>query len=380
MSNSTGGFATPVTIGSINSSLGGNVLIPVLIPLNTVSGLGYKLRVVSSSPIVTGVAYSANFSVSANTITLTSAPLTNAQTRCINTAITNITYATTGATGATVSGLPIGVTGTWASNVFNISGTPTVAGTFNYTVTITGGCPGGTNTATGSITVTPNNTISLTSAAGTSAQTPCINTAITNITYATTGATGATIVSYCNASNAGGVNLSSVSMATTTLNATGLNAPAPNYSNLNPASGSTTATLNAGSTYSLSVATAASAIVSVWIDYDGNGDLAPSEWSQVYTSGTSGSVSITVPANALSGNTRMRVRSRAAGNTNGSGNACTYFGSGTTQEFTITIIGTGATVAGLPIGVTGTFQLYGNDDRGMYRRNQYGFWYHHGDS
>ena len=35
---------------------------------------------------------------------------TNNQTRCINTAITNITYSTTGATGATFSGLPTGVT------------------------------------------------------------------------------------------------------------------------------------------------------------------------------------------------------------------------------------------------------------------------------
>ena len=50
-------------------------------------------------------------------------------------------------------------TGNWAANVVTISGTPTASGTFNYTVTSTGGC--GTITATGSITVTPNNTISL---------------------------------------------------------------------------------------------------------------------------------------------------------------------------------------------------------------------------
>jgi hypothetical protein len=125
-----------------------------------------------------------------NTITLTSAAGTNAQTLCINTAVTNITYSTTGATGATFSGLPAGVTGGWAANVVTISGTPTASGTFNYTVTLTGGC--GAITANGSIVVTPNNTITLTSAAGTNAQTKCINTAITNITYSTTGATGAT--------------------------------------------------------------------------------------------------------------------------------------------------------------------------------------------
>ena len=126
-----------------------------------------------------------------NTIALTSAGGTNAQIRCINTALTNITYATTGATGATFSGLPTGVTGSWANNGITISGTPTAAGTFNYTVTLTGGCPA-TITATGTITVTPNNTVALTSAAGTNAQTVCINSALTNITYATTAATGAT--------------------------------------------------------------------------------------------------------------------------------------------------------------------------------------------
>ncbi len=88
-----------------------------------------------------------------NTITLSSAVGTNAQTLTGGNAITNITYTTTGATGATFSGLPSGVTGSWSANTVTISGTPTQGGTFNYTVTMTGGCTGGTNTATGSITV-----------------------------------------------------------------------------------------------------------------------------------------------------------------------------------------------------------------------------------
>jgi len=129
--------------------------------------------------------------LSANTITLSSAAGTNAQTVCINSPITNITYNTTGATDATFSGLPAGVSGSWSANVVTISGSPsTTAGSpFSYTVTLTGGC--GTITATGSITVTPNNTVTLTSAAGTNSQTVCINSSMTNITYSTTGATGA---------------------------------------------------------------------------------------------------------------------------------------------------------------------------------------------
>ena len=126
-----------------------------------------------------------------NTVSLTSAVGTDAQTLCISTPITNITYATTGATNATVSGLPAGVTGAWAANVVTISGTPTASGNFPYTVTLIGGC--GTITATGTVTVTPNNTVTKTSAAGTDAQTICISTPLTNITYSTTGATGATV-------------------------------------------------------------------------------------------------------------------------------------------------------------------------------------------
>ncbi|TXE05781.1 T9SS type A sorting domain-containing protein [Gelidibacter salicanalis] len=126
-----------------------------------------------------------------NTITLTSASGTNAQSVCINTPLTDITYATTGATGATFSGLPAGVTGTWINNTVKISGTPTVVdGPTNYTVTLTGGCS--VAPMTGTINVDPTNSITLTSASGTDAQSVCINTSLTDITYATTGATGAT--------------------------------------------------------------------------------------------------------------------------------------------------------------------------------------------
>src|SRR5665811_1937188 len=106
-------------------------------------------------------------------------------TLCINTALTAITLTTTGATGiGTASGLPAGVTAAWASNIITISGTPTASGTFNYSIPLTGGC--GSVNATGTITVTPDNTVS----AASSSPTLCINTALTAITLTTTGATG----------------------------------------------------------------------------------------------------------------------------------------------------------------------------------------------
>ena len=125
------------------------------------------------------------------TITLASATGTNVQTRCIGTAITNIGYAVANATGASVTGLPAGLTGAYNAGVFTISGTPTASGTFNYTITTAGDCSSAT--ATGTITVTPNTTITLASATGTNAQTRCIGTAITNIGYAVANATGASV-------------------------------------------------------------------------------------------------------------------------------------------------------------------------------------------
>jgi hypothetical protein len=59
---------------------------------------------------------------------------------------------TTGATGiGTATGLPTDVTATWVNGYIVISGTPLAAGTFNYTIPLTGGC--GSVEAKGKITV-----------------------------------------------------------------------------------------------------------------------------------------------------------------------------------------------------------------------------------
>jgi hypothetical protein len=94
------------------------------------------------------------------TLTITITPLNTAgtpssnPTLCINTALTPITIATTGATGiGAPTGLPAGVTAVWSNNVITISGTPSAAGTFNYSIPLTGGC--GNVNATGTIIVNP---------------------------------------------------------------------------------------------------------------------------------------------------------------------------------------------------------------------------------
>jgi hypothetical protein len=89
------------------------------------------------------------------TISLTSN--NNTQSICPASAIANITYNIGGgASGANVSGLPAGVNGSYNSGVFTISGTPTVTGSFNYTVTTTGDDQCDEVTATGTITISDN--------------------------------------------------------------------------------------------------------------------------------------------------------------------------------------------------------------------------------
>ncbi|MBW3469206.1 beta strand repeat-containing protein [Arthrospiribacter ruber] len=119
-------------------------------------------------------------------IALTSAPgTTNQSGICLGNPITPITYSITGASTASFSGLPNGVSGTINAGIITISGTPTEAGLNNYTVTITDGNCIGTE-LTGSIQVTPNN------AAGTiTANTFCRNSPIpANIFQPTNVATG----------------------------------------------------------------------------------------------------------------------------------------------------------------------------------------------
>ena len=127
---------------------------------------------ISATPTATAV--SGNITVTANNICGSSTPRSFAvtvnpnntvsaasatPTLCINTALTNITHTTTGATGisqsgvAGANGLPAGVSASWSSNQITISGTPTASGTFNYSIPLTGGC--GTVSAAGTITVTP---------------------------------------------------------------------------------------------------------------------------------------------------------------------------------------------------------------------------------
>lgn len=149
-------------------------------------------------------------------------------------------------------------------------------------------------------------------------------------------------LAYCNTGLGGGsyADIDSISIVGTTL-ANYSPGYASSYYTAYPAAGNTTATLFLGSTYTLYASFNGSpntAIASLWIDYNQNGVFESSEWTQICTNASSATVSFTVPAGATVGTTGMRIRSRGNGNINGSGDACTSFGSGETEDYTISIV------------------------------------------
>ncbi|RAI83933.1 glycine-rich domain-containing protein, partial [Algoriphagus yeomjeoni] len=119
----------------------------------------------------------------------TVAPASSTPTLCINTGLTQITHATTGATGiGAPTNLPAGVTATFVSGQIRINGTPTTSGTFNYSIPLTGGCNTPAVNATGTITVNPLATVGPTSVAYPNV---CISSPIlTPFTQTTSGVTG----------------------------------------------------------------------------------------------------------------------------------------------------------------------------------------------
>ncbi len=54
LSDETGDFSSPITIGTLNSTSSGNLSIPCVIPTGTAVGNGYRIRVSSSQPVVVG--------------------------------------------------------------------------------------------------------------------------------------------------------------------------------------------------------------------------------------------------------------------------------------------------------------------------------------
>ena len=151
-------------------------------------------------------------------IVQTSGASTNLQNICINTQLIDVTYLITGgATGASITAgtLPSGVNGSYSSGTFTISGTPTSAGTFNYTVVTSGTCT--QVSVAGVIIVSELPTIS--SQPSTSTQSICLNDTPTTLSVTANAVSGA-ISTYEWYSNVSALNTGGTLVATNTTSAT----------------------------------------------------------------------------------------------------------------------------------------------------------------
>lgn len=170
----------------------------------------YQVKAVSSSAAYATSEYSSAATVTTATsstpvnatISLTSAAGTNAQSAVTNNTITAIGYSYTGSsasiswTGTSGSATaPTGITVANSSGVISMTGTPVSAGTYGYTITVSGISGGTSATASGTITVTDAVALSTPSSitASASATSLTLNwAAVTNATNYTVNVCGST--------------------------------------------------------------------------------------------------------------------------------------------------------------------------------------------
>lgn len=198
---------TPTTIGSANTTY--------TIRINSTDGS-------SDSEILTATI--AVTPLTPGTLVKTSG--SNTQTIYKDQPISNIVYTYGGgATGATVTGLPSGVEYTIdASGRITISGTATVAGTYNYTVSTTGGSS--QTSLTGTITVNNPTTLAMPSATYTTSGSTA------NVSWAAVPNASSYNVQVCSSSGAAGTTTNTWDMASIYTASSGSIASTSTYSGL----------------------------------------------------------------------------------------------------------------------------------------------------
>jgi hypothetical protein len=225
-----------------------------------------------------------------------------------------------------------------------VGGVP-AAGATTYTITGTNSTTGCTNTTALTLAYSPVygtnaivNPTSLGSCGGTV-------TLTTNDT--TRGDTTLPCISYPAASH-GTANSPITNVTFGTINNSSSSVAALPSVTYYPPSPTTTTTVIAGVATPMSVSLGGQASISVWIDWNRNCALEPTEhWQVAGTTATTvppisatgvTGFPITIPATALPGLTKMRIRTRTISSPNGPNEATTQFFSGETEEYDITIL------------------------------------------
>lgn len=127
-------------------------------------------------------------------VTLTSPTTSINYTTCISVPISPVTFSSTGASTAGVTGLPPGVTGFYNNGSFSISGTPSSSGIYIYTVTFSGSVCSST-AITGTLNVTQGPQVGTINTSGSPSQSVCTNHSILPITFTYSGHNSFPVVS-----------------------------------------------------------------------------------------------------------------------------------------------------------------------------------------
>jgi GEVED domain/Secretion system C-terminal sorting domain len=236
--------------------------------------------------------------------------------------------------GTSYSWLP--ATGLSSTTIANPIATPVATTTYTVTGTSALGC---VNTATTVITVGAALTMSSVTATPT--------TVCNGGSSVLTAAASLPAATYCQPTYSNGTQfgdyVSSVVLNTLN-NPTG--ASATPYYTLYPASGNTTTTLTAGTTYTVTLiaGTYTQNDLAVWIDYNQNGTLNDAgeklgETNNLGAAPASTSITFTVPLTAFNGQVRLRVREMDYGLTNVMDPCATQSTFGETEDYIITITG-----------------------------------------
>lgn len=156
LSNASGSFASPTSIGTLTSTANSGT-ISATIPAGTVAGTGYRIRVVSSTPTVTGTDNTVNLIVQ-NSAVITTQPATTAQNLCQGSAATALSVTATGTslTYQWYSNTTATNSGGTAVGTNSASYTPSTAsaGTLYYYCVVTAACGASvTSNVSGAITV-----------------------------------------------------------------------------------------------------------------------------------------------------------------------------------------------------------------------------------
>jgi hypothetical protein len=299
-----------------------------------------------ASPVITGIT-PAQAGIYSVTIT----------DNCLATSVATVTLTVNGAPTIAVTpttgiicnpgGSPVtltatgGLTYTWAPTAgltptsgAVVAANPTGSTVYTVTGTDVNGC---TNTATASISV--GSVVTATATAAPASICPNGSSVLT--------AVGATPnIPYCQPVYSSGTGFGDFCTLVQlgTINNASVGAPTPFYTNY-PVSPTTTTTLTAGSTYTITLTpgTYTSNDFASWIDYNQNGILNDGgeklgETDNMAAAPATTSFTFTVPVGAYNGTTRLRVREADQGTTQGM-DPCTGYSFGETEDYTITIVG-----------------------------------------